>query len=552
MVSGLSNTGRIGGGDHARLGTFWVYLLLLAVYAAGLTHGVAKPWTGMHDWNGAFFSQLARNSLRYPISVHHGLPLVAVGQAVPPAEERSIYATHPPGLVWLVASAFWLSDGSAEWAARLVPILFSLGTLGVLIWLVRRRLGDQVAVCSGLVYAVMPMPVYFGRMVNHESVCLFLMLGALAAWTVAADQDAGCGRRRWARAWWVLAVVGGIWVDWSGLLFAGLLAVGALVEWRRGRLDRVTLAWAWGVPILAGGVMLFYLVYAGLEGRWGDLVAIFLSRATEAEGGVLLRDAAARGGVWRYILENLSWPVVVLSGVGVIQLAVRWWPRRLVVSQASPGVAATAVGGWWLVPATGLLWLLIFRRQFERHNYWMFYLGPAAAVLSGYVLISLGDWLRPRSARLAGGGLFLGLAAVVGFSLPGTDDYFARISYPSGEVAAWKAIRGLTETGDRLLLFRNPVRVERRGGYVFRNLVPPHQAFYLDRAFDVQTGLDAVVGQAGRYAGFVIPISDAIRHRRGLEPVRRRFPEVAVANKVFFDLRARSGEEGRAGAGVGP
>jgi hypothetical protein len=506
----------------------------------------------MHDWNGAFFSQLARNSLRYPISVHRGLPLVAVGQAVPPPDERSIYATHPPGLVWLVALAFWLSDGSAEWAARLVPISFSLGALAVLIWLVRRRLGNQAAICSGLVYAVMPMPVYFGRMVNHEPVGLFLMLGALAAWTIAADRDAGRGRRRWARVWWVLAVVGGIWVDWSVLLFAGLLAVWALVEWRRGRLDRVTLGLAWGVPILAGVVMLFYLVYAGLEGRWGDLVAIFLSRATEAEGGVLLRDATARGGVWRYIPENLSWPVVVLSGVGVIQLAARWWSRRPVVSQSSSGVAATAIGGWWIVPGAGVLWVLIFWRQFERHNYWMFYLGPAAAVLSAYVMISLGDWLRPRAARLAGGGMFLGLAVVVGCSLRGTDDYFARISYPSGEVAAWKAIHGRTEVGDRLLLFRNPVRVERRGGYVFRNLVPPHQAFYLDRAFDVQTGLGAVVGQAGRYAGFVIPISDAIRHRRGLEPVRRRFPEVAVGSKVFFDLGARFGKDGPAGAGVGP
>ncbi len=153
---------------------------------------------------------------------------------------------------------------------------------------------------------------------------------------------------------------------------------------------------------------------------------------------------------------------------------------------------------------------------------------------------------------MAEGAMILVLVVVVGFSLRGVDDYFARISYPPGAVAAWQDFHDRTEAGDRLLLFRNPVRVERRGGSVFRNLVPPQQAFYLDRAFDVQADFGVVVGQAGRYAGFVVPISDAIRHRRGLEVVRRRFPEVAVGSEVFFDLGARFGEDGPAGAGGVP
>ena len=49
--------------------------LLCGMYAYGLTRDINEPWVGWHDWNGAFFSQLARNFLRYPFDVHRGMPI---------------------------------------------------------------------------------------------------------------------------------------------------------------------------------------------------------------------------------------------------------------------------------------------------------------------------------------------------------------------------------------------------------------------------------------------------------------------------------------------
>src|SRR5690606_8462102 len=118
-----------------------------------------------------FFSQLARNFLRYPFDIHHGMPIVAAGEAVPPPDARSLYATHPPALVWLVAGVFQ-AFGATEWVARLVPITFSLAAFGLLLWLITTAWGPWTAAMAGLFYAVMPMSVYYGRMVDHEAVCL--------------------------------------------------------------------------------------------------------------------------------------------------------------------------------------------------------------------------------------------------------------------------------------------------------------------------------------------------------------------------------------------
>ena len=125
-------------------------LAVLALYAAGLSRDLTEPWVGMHDWNGAFYSQLARNLLRYPWSEHHGVPIVAVGESLPPADERSFYATHPPGLVWLVAGAFAMG-GEAESVARMVPIVASLASLLLLVPLVAAGRDRETAVVVGLI-----------------------------------------------------------------------------------------------------------------------------------------------------------------------------------------------------------------------------------------------------------------------------------------------------------------------------------------------------------------------------------------------------------------
>ncbi|MFQ5429729.1 MAG: ArnT family glycosyltransferase [Phycisphaerae bacterium] len=519
-------------------------LALLLLYGVGLTRDAFEPWVGMHDWNGAFFSQLARNLLRYPLSLHHGMPVVAVGATVPPPEEYSIYATHPPGLVWLVAAAFKFF-GESESVARLVPIAASLGSLVLLVSLVERAVGRPAALLCGLIYALMPMSVYFGRMVNHEAVCLFSMLAGAATWAVAVDSAAAPRRRAAAWLGWALALSFGIWVDWVVVLFVALSGVWGVVQFRRGRIGGRALAATLVIPAAATAGMVSFIVYEGLNGTWGDLAAIFSSRAGRAAGDVLERDAAAPGTVWTYVIENLTRPVALLAAIGAVAWVRRCRRGRVAAPSAEDARGRAARAGLMLISMTGLLWLAIFWRQFERHNYWLFYLGPAAAILAADALIHLGGWAATSVVRGAGRRLLrLGAVGSVllvtgGLELARTRDYFARTSRPEIEVSTWRAIHERTKTGDRLLVYQDPVRTEQRGGYRFRNLVPPQWAYYLDRAFDVERDFARVIDRSDSHALFILPVRDAIARGEALAELRRRFHERLEGTRVVFDLRQK-------------
>lgn len=525
----------------------WLLLLLL-IYGAGLTQTMSEPWVGMHDWNGAFFSQLARNLLRYPISVHHGMPIVAVGSEVPPVEERSTYATHPPGLVWLVAGAFAVF-GESESVARMVPILSSLATLGLLVWVVFHAYGRGVAVVSGAIYGLMPMSVYFGRMVNHEPVCLLCMIAATAAWMQILNT--GVSKKR-VVAWTACtaALVAGVWVDWSVVLFAGVFCVHVVWTYFQKQIGKKVLLTVFGIVGLATASMMAFLVFAGLEGQWEDLVSIFLSRAGQSGGGPIRKDVTSPGGVGTYAVENLTWPVAVLATIGLAASVFSFFIRRNMQGPAggSIGLGQTeqqpisryaARAGLGLILITGVVWLLVFWRQYERHNYWMYYLGPAAAVFSARTVMALWERLSHinRSLGYAVAGLVVMTIMAVGYS--GTQDYFDRISrsYPPEVVADWKTIHQRTTPHERVLLFRNPILVEERGGYRFRNLVPPQLAYYLDRSIDVEQDFFKVTTRRETHSVFVISKAEAVIHHEKLASLRQEFPEDPLRLLVVFELK---------------
>ncbi|HVP10062.1 MAG TPA: glycosyltransferase family 39 protein [Phycisphaerae bacterium] len=508
-------------------------LFLLAVYAAGLTHGLCDPWTGLRDWNGAFYSQLARNLLRYPMTVHHGMGVVAMGAAVPPREERSIYPTHPPGLIWLVALAFRVL-GEAEWAARLAPVLASLGSVVLLIRILDRGWGRETALLAGLLYSTLPMAVYFGRMVDQEAICLCCMLGAMAAWQVLTAADSRPGWRRVAQAAWVAAVIGAIWVDWSGMLFAGLFSIHALVQWLRKRLRGGLACMVIAVALLGCAGVLVFLVYAALDGRWGDLLAIFQSRTSESEA----ERKALAGKPWEHTVTNLTWPMLVLAVMGVILWLISKRAHRSEANARAQQASSDLRDASWVLPATGVIWVCLFWRQYERHEYWLFYLGPLAALLAAQTLLAFRGRLMRRNARWAAGATYAVVVIVLAAAFRGTDSYFSTISYPPEVVTALKQISHGIRPDDRVLLYVSPVSEERWGGYRLRNLVPPQVAYYLDRAFDVEQDFGAVARKASQYAVYIVPLKAATEQAARVAELRTRFASLTLGPYVVFYLRS--------------
>jgi hypothetical protein len=296
-----------------------------------------------------------------------------------------------------------------------------------------------------------------------------------------------------------------------------------------------------GVVVLGAAAMLTYLVYAGLDGRWSDLAAIFRSRATEAEGEMVRKDLSAPGGPWQYTVENLTWPVLLLAMIGVITFLAPKRPDRGGAGVPNCGQAGRGcTEALWILPVTGVIWLALFWRQYERHNYWLFYLGPAAALFAAQALFALRERFASRSRRLADGMMYVLVGIVMAMAFHGTEDYFARISCPPEAVVAWEQINRGTRPDDRVLLYNSPVLDEMRGGYRFRNLVPPQFAYYLDRAFDVEPDAGVVMEKAPRYAAYLLPIKNASAPESHWGDLQNRYANALIGPYVVFDLRSKA------------
>jgi 4-amino-4-deoxy-L-arabinose transferase-like glycosyltransferase len=437
----------------------------------GLTRDLHEPWIGLHDWNGAFYSQLARNLLRYPLSVHHGMGVVAVGAAIPAPDESSIYATHPPGLVWLVAAAFAMF-GEREAVARCVPIACSLGSLALLMTILRKRLGKGVAALTGLFVGFTPMMVYFGRMVNHEAVCLFFMLAAIACWDRLVDR--ALAGRALAGLVWAATAFFVIWVDWPGSLFMALYCGWLILMWRRGetRGTWVVAACAWSIVCITG--LMVYLVYAGFDGRWADLYAVFLSRREALEVGT-------SPTLWSYTLDNLQWPLLILFPVGLVH-----YVRHALSTSIHRHKGPFTIDNLNILMATGLLWVLIFLRQYRIHNYWLYYLGPHIALCGALAVHGVHDLSRRKRSATWGAMIIIGI--VVGFGIRGTAIYYDEVTCRPRDVEVWKQGNAMSKPTDRIRLAWDPRVIETHGGYRFVNIAPAQLAYYLDRAIDVDLG----------------------------------------------------------------
>lgn len=120
-----------------------------------LTDQLAKPFIGHHDWNGVFYSGIARNYLR------SGLVATKLGQMTGP----NVFYTHYPPLFPLVLASAFKIFGQSDLVARLVPVFFTAGSLGLLYLISRSWIV--------IVLALTPMLRYFGQMPSQEALLVF-------------------------------------------------------------------------------------------------------------------------------------------------------------------------------------------------------------------------------------------------------------------------------------------------------------------------------------------------------------------------------------------
>lgn len=134
------------------------WLIILIFLAFILTDHLAKPFIGHHDWNGVFYSNIARNYLRF------GLLGTKLGQMTGP---NSFYTHYPPLFPLTLASVFKIFTVS-DLIARFVPVGLTIAGL-----LLLYRISSSWIVIA---VALTPMLRYFSQMPSQEPLIIFLTL----------------------------------------------------------------------------------------------------------------------------------------------------------------------------------------------------------------------------------------------------------------------------------------------------------------------------------------------------------------------------------------
>ena len=207
----------------------------------------------------------------------------------PARPEDFTYYTHHPPLVPFTVSLSFALFGEHPWAARLVSVGFSLGSL-LLVFLLGVEIGGRrLGLLAAFFFALLPMNAFYGRMANYEAATNFFAL-ASAFFYLRWHRK----RRGGLLALSLGALALGAAMDWPAYYLAGILPVHHLFASKGKPWDRKVILF----PVLAVILFGLFLVHIRLlSGKRGlsDLASAFLFRA-RSEGTSRPPRELARAG----------------------------------------------------------------------------------------------------------------------------------------------------------------------------------------------------------------------------------------------------------------
>ena len=300
---------------------------------------IVKPFIGHHDWNGVFYANIARNFMRW------GLVKTGLGQVTDfgfITDPQNFY-THYPPLFPLILAGWFKIVGVGDWQARLVPLVFTLGSILILLELFKYLKLSRAAKIAGLSVGLTPMWRYFSLMPSQEALIVFFSLLSVLFFLR--------GKRR---SFYAAVVLNGL-SGWAGyFLYPWLFLLKQRQSW-----------------LVKAGIILtiIFLLHLG---------HIYWLTGSVTGGGLLeaLKLRLNLSGMpeftwWKYLIlekQRLAafYTVILLAAAAVST----WWRRERLI---------LALLGW------GLSYPLIFSNVVFVHDYFNIFFIPYLAVAAAYL-----------------------------------------------------------------------------------------------------------------------------------------------------------------------
>jgi len=437
--------------------------ILLAFSLLVRFYNIDSPLIGAHSWRQTQTAMIARNFQEHGYMFFY--PQVDWGGNSP-----GYFESEFPIYSYLIAPAYE-AEGFGEVWARFLTILASLCGIYFLYRLVRNILGERIAVWSAGFFALLPLQVFYSRVVMPDMVMLASMIAGVHFFNEWLGQE----RRKHL-------ILSALCVSLAGLIKPTALHIG---------LPLLFLAWT-----KFGKGMLFR------KALWGYAAGVFLpvalwyyhAHTIRLDGGLSV-DMSDKWGNWDLVLTAEFWNRIVfqslaerhLTWAGFIAFAVGLFLKRESVKEK--------LFDAWLV-AVVVYFMIVGMGNYVHEYYQLPFIIPAAVIL-GKVYGRYFNWKEGRSAvkwSLIAALLLISAAGVWRYSVYmqfEDEESSAELKFASAikNQTSPSALIGLMARNDPTLLYLS----DRKGWHVTMEHVANGQIDSL-----VQSGMTHLVG-ADRY-----------------------------------------------------
>ncbi|HNP89676.1 MAG TPA: glycosyltransferase family 39 protein [Candidatus Woesebacteria bacterium] len=156
-------------------GKVFLFFILALGFCSRL-YKINIPLADHHSWRQADTAAVARNYIKegwnffFPkidnfVPLHLGKP-----------NDQRLFLVEPPIYNSLVAGVYKLIGVREKWA-RLVSIIFSLGSTVFLYFIAKNFFGEKTGLLSAFFFAILPYNIFYSRVVLPEPMIIFLTLG---------------------------------------------------------------------------------------------------------------------------------------------------------------------------------------------------------------------------------------------------------------------------------------------------------------------------------------------------------------------------------------
>ncbi len=353
------------------------YSILIFIILAALSIrciNITLPWIRFGDTDGAVYGHYAKNAVRYGnIETKFG-PCSNSGPVV--NGNYSYYINHPLSLFIFLISISYRIFGIHEWSTRLVPILFSIGSLLTFYLIVQMLWDKRTGVIATLLFGFNPLTAYWDSTIWTNTMVMFFIF-AMIYFYFHWINKAG-------KIYFIIMItfqVLGLLSHWAAYLMAPLLLIHCFF------CERNKSGWMI-IPVLVNIVFfsmhLFYIQWLRPESALSAFWNAFVLRSGNQGFAITWLEYSYQVTYW--LIQWYTFPLCIFSAIWLFSFF-----RNLNKKGLKEDIFLISFFLW------GSLFIILFREVVYAHSgtFYLYFFAPFFALSGALGLLFIQDSILP-------------------------------------------------------------------------------------------------------------------------------------------------------------